>query len=251
MVHLALGVDVLPRAHHHGLGRRHVDERGLARVRVRHPYRQREPVRAPAEDDGQRARDVQQQRAGAVGEGCGRETSAVASANSRGPRGQRGRARTVHVGPGRERREAAQRARDVAVRAVDVVVFLPRRAREVSGRVRVVTTAPGGEEPQGQARTLVRMLYSQFSTCCWTGIVAEGPRRRADRVWLRAGSLFGGVEERRCDEACEEACYLSMVLELGGDDGLWGPVTQRYEHVPLLVYIHFLRAQPLYSVCTS
>lgn len=37
MVDLPLRIDVLARAHNHGLSRRHVDQRRLARVGMRHP----------------------------------------------------------------------------------------------------------------------------------------------------------------------------------------------------------------------
>lgn len=67
MVDLALLVHVLPRPYHHGLGRRDVYDRRFSGVSVRYPYRERESVRAAAKVDGQRAGEVHQQRAGAVG----------------------------------------------------------------------------------------------------------------------------------------------------------------------------------------
>lgn len=68
MVDLALRVDVLSGAHHHGLGRGYVDEGRLAGVRVGNPYRYREAIRVCTEYDRYRARNVQEQCAGAVGE---------------------------------------------------------------------------------------------------------------------------------------------------------------------------------------
>jgi len=68
VVHLALRVDVLAGTHHHCLGRGHVCQWRLSRVCVRNPYRDREAVCRAAEEDGYRAREMEEQRRRAVGE---------------------------------------------------------------------------------------------------------------------------------------------------------------------------------------
>lgn len=79
VVHLPLRIDVLSGSHHHGLIGRDVDERSFPRVRVRHPYRHGKPVGAAAEADGDRAREVNEQCTGSIGEGWRRISIMVIS----------------------------------------------------------------------------------------------------------------------------------------------------------------------------
>ena len=69
MIDLALGINVLTRAYHHGVGRGHVNQGRLAWVCVGHPYRDGEAVGCAAEQDGYCAREMEEEGGGAVGEG--------------------------------------------------------------------------------------------------------------------------------------------------------------------------------------
>jgi hypothetical protein len=71
MIDLALGIDVLSGAHHHGVGRGHVDQGRLSRVCVGHPYRDGEAVGCAAEQDGYCAREMEEEGGGTVREGYG------------------------------------------------------------------------------------------------------------------------------------------------------------------------------------
>lgn len=105
MIDLALLVDMLPGANDHALGRRDVYHRGLPRVLVRYPDGQREAVGAAAKIDGERAGEVHQQRAGAIGG-------------------------SIYIGTRRQGRVAAEHASDAVVATVDVLVFACQDAVE-------------------------------------------------------------------------------------------------------------------------
>jgi hypothetical protein len=64
----ALRINVLPRAYHHVLRRRNIDQWGFPRVGMRHPDGDGKPVGTATEANGDRARQVQKQRAGAIRE---------------------------------------------------------------------------------------------------------------------------------------------------------------------------------------
>ena len=64
----ALRINVLARAYHHVLRRRDINQWGFPRVGMRHPDGDGKPVGTATEANGDRARQVQQQRAGAIGE---------------------------------------------------------------------------------------------------------------------------------------------------------------------------------------
>lgn len=77
MVYAPLRVDVLAGAHGHGVGGRHVAQRRLARVGVRHPYRDGEAVGRAAEDHGEGAREMEQQGRDAIVECCERGSVSI------------------------------------------------------------------------------------------------------------------------------------------------------------------------------
>jgi hypothetical protein len=99
VIDLALWINVLPRTDHHGLGRGHVGQGGLAWVGVRNPYRDRESVGCAAEEDRYCAREVEKQGRVAVGE-C------------------------VDIGSRRERWILRQGLGYIVVGSVDIVIFL-------------------------------------------------------------------------------------------------------------------------------
>lgn len=70
----------------------------------------------------------------------------------------------MHICSRREGGILGERLGDVVVCAVHIVVFLLQ-----SGLAR--TSIGSGHKKEREGRTLVRTLYSQFKTCCWTGIV--------------------------------------------------------------------------------
>ena len=81
---------------------------------------------------------------------------------------------TVNVGPRRERGEVGERLRHIVVCPIDVLVFL-------AGGMGQRTQSELGTCPYQSCRrrdglTLVRTLYSQFSTCCWTAMAGGGRR---------------------------------------------------------------------------
>jgi hypothetical protein len=67
MIDLALWINVLPWAHYHCLGRGHVDQGRFAGICVGYPYRNGEAVGCAAEEDWYCAREVEEQRGGAIG----------------------------------------------------------------------------------------------------------------------------------------------------------------------------------------
>lgn len=77
MIHQSLRINVLSRPDHHSLCRGHIDERRLARICVRNPYRDGKSIRVAAKVDGYGTAQMQQQRAGTVGESCGRKGQAL------------------------------------------------------------------------------------------------------------------------------------------------------------------------------
>lgn len=98
MIDLTLRVDVLPGSNHDGFGGCDVYEGRLARICVRNPYGYWESVHVAAEVDGEGSGQMQEQRAGAIGE-------------------------SVHIGSWGERRSVGQGLSDVAVGAINIVVF--------------------------------------------------------------------------------------------------------------------------------
>lgn len=136
VVYAALGVDVLARPDHHGLVRRDVGERRIARIGMGHPYGDGEAVRRPPKDDGDGSREVDEEGGDAIVE-C------------------------VDIGARRQRRVLREGLGYVVVGPLDIVIFLWWAS----------TSALGSRWAVG-APTLVRTLYSQFSTCCWTTILS-------------------------------------------------------------------------------
>lgn len=68
VIDLTLRVDVLPGSNHDGFGGCDVYEGRLARICVRNPYGYWESVHVAAEVDGEGSGQMQEQRAGAIGE---------------------------------------------------------------------------------------------------------------------------------------------------------------------------------------
>ena len=122
MVDLALGVDVLARADNHGLGRCHVDEGRLAGVGVRDPEGDGEAVGGASEEDGDGAREVDEEGGGAIVKGWSNEVLAGALETALWE--TEVVLRTMDIGARREGRVVGQSLGDVVVGAVDVVVFL-------------------------------------------------------------------------------------------------------------------------------
>lgn len=58
VVDLALRVDMLTRTDHHGLRWRDIRQRCLPRIRMRHPYRDGEPICGASEEGRDRARQM-------------------------------------------------------------------------------------------------------------------------------------------------------------------------------------------------
>lgn len=181
MVDLALRIHVLPRAHHHILGRSHVHQGRFAGVRMRNPDGDGESVGRPAEDDGDGAREMEEQRRHAIGESCGGGSLA-------GTRDQVARrSRTVDIGPRRQRRVLGQRLGNVVVGPVDVVVFLRGRRERGSQSVGAARLERIGES--GSAHLSGRCTAS-------SGHVAGPPwllaRRRAGAIVAWPGAVVVG-----------------------------------------------------------
>lgn len=99
MIDAALGIDMLARSDHHVFVGRDVDQRWLAGVCMGYPDGDGEAIGSTAEDDGDGAREEEEESRDAIVKGVG-------------------------VGAWRKRRVLRETGGDVVVRAVDIVVFL-------------------------------------------------------------------------------------------------------------------------------
>jgi hypothetical protein len=127
MVDLALRVDMLARAHHHGRGWGDIYKRCLSGICVRHPYRHGKAVCAAAEVDRKGAGQVNEKGTRAIWKRCTGQRifsrSQVMLLGSHARDSGQGW-HTMYIGSWRERGISCEGLGHIVVGSVNIVIFL-------------------------------------------------------------------------------------------------------------------------------